>query len=58
LDVYKSRGKETFIVGAAFLYMYFVGAGTAAGVATVGLITWKLAQRLNIKNIKRKGSVV
>lgn len=45
-------------MGAAFLYMYFVGAGTAAGVATVGLITWKIAQRINIKKIKRKGSVV
>lgn len=44
-------------MGAAFLYMYFVGAGTAAGAATVGLITWKIVQRLN-KKVKRKGSIV
>jgi hypothetical protein len=45
-------------MGAAFLYMYFVGAGTAAGAATVGLITWKIVQRSNNKTTKKKGSIV
>lgn len=37
----------------AFFYMYVVGAGTAAGVSTIGLITWKIVTR---KNKGKKGS--
>lgn len=39
----------------AFIYMYFVGAGTSAGVATVGLLTWKIYQKMNHtrKQVKR-----
>lgn len=42
----------------AFIYMYFVGAGTAAGAATVGLITWKIVQKSNNKISKKKRGVV
>jgi hypothetical protein len=38
--------------------MYFVGAGTAAGVATIGLITWKIVLMSKNKKTKRKGSIV
>ncbi|MEH7126023.1 hypothetical protein V7127_22690 [Bacillus sp. JJ1773] len=44
-------------MGDAFIYMYFVGAGTAAGVATVGLITWKIVKRSNNKAPKKRGIV-
>ncbi|MDP4086024.1 MAG: hypothetical protein Q8934_15580 [Bacillota bacterium] len=44
-------------MGAAFLYMYFVGAGTAAGAATIGLITWKIVQRTNKKAARKRGIV-
>jgi hypothetical protein len=40
----------------AFVYMFFVGAGTAAGVAVVGLITWKIVKSSNNK-IKKRGIV-
>lgn len=40
----------------AFMYMYFVGLGTAAGVATVGLIVWKIVKRSNTK-VKKRGVV-
>lgn len=42
----------------AFMYMYVVGAGTAAGVATVGLITWKIIKRSNNKIGKKKRGIV
>lgn len=43
----------------AFIYMYFVGAGTALGVATVVLISYKVWQRMNNKvNKKRRKGVV
>jgi hypothetical protein len=34
--------------------MYFVGGGCASGVATVGLITWKIFQRMNNPKVKTK----
>jgi hypothetical protein len=37
----------------AFIYMFFIGSGTATGVAVVGLITWKVFQRMNNKPKKR-----
>lgn len=37
----------------AFIYMYFVGAGTAAGVATVGLISLKIVNRSKLPKKKR-----
>lgn len=42
----------------AFIYMYVVGAGTAAGVATVGLLTWKIVKKTNNKKVKQKRGVV
>lgn len=44
------------MVVEAFIYMYFVGLGTALGVGTVVFIGWKFLQRSNKKNIKRKGA--
>jgi hypothetical protein len=42
----------------AFMYMFFVGSGTAAGVAVVGLITWKIVSRsLNKETTKKRGIV-
>lgn len=42
----------------AFFYMYFVGAGTSAGVGTIVFIGWKVVQRSNKKQAtnKRKGA--
>lgn len=40
----------------AFIYMYFVGAGTSAGIASIGLLTWKIVQRSKNKVGKKKGS--
>lgn len=42
----------------AFIYMYVVGAGTAAGVATVGLIAWKIVTRAKNPQVKKKRGVV
>lgn len=42
----------------AFFYMYVVGAGTAAGAATVGLITWKIVKRSKNKTPKQKRGIV
>lgn len=41
----------------AFIYMYFVGAGTALGVATVALLSWKVYQRMNRKSKKKNKGV-
>lgn len=41
----------------AFIYMYFVGAGTALGVATVAWIGWKVVNRQKNKVVKRKGGI-
>jgi hypothetical protein len=41
----------------AFIYMYFVGAGTALGVATVAWIGWKVVTRQKNKVVKRKGGI-
>ncbi|WP_162178606.1 hypothetical protein [Virgibacillus salexigens] len=38
----------------AFMYMYVVGAGTAAGVASIAFVSWKIVQRSNSKQTKRK----
>ena len=37
----------------AFIYMYFVGAGTASGVATVAFLGWKVVQRSKNKTEKK-----
>lgn len=44
----------------AFLYFYFIGAGTAAGVASVAWIAWKVVQRSNKgkKETKKRKAVV
>lgn len=40
----------------AFIYMFFVGAGTSAGVACVAFASWKVYLRSTRKtNKKRKG---
>jgi hypothetical protein len=36
--------------------MYFVGAGTALGVASVALLSWKVWKKMNNKTRKRKGA--
>lgn len=42
----------------AFIYMFFIGSGTAAGVSVVGLLTWKIVLRsLNKKPKKKRGIV-
>jgi len=41
----------------AFFYMYFVGAGTAFGVATVAFISWKVFNRSKNKAGRRKGAM-
>lgn len=38
----------------AFIYMFFVGAGTAAGVASIAFVSWKVVQRSNNKPNKKK----
>jgi hypothetical protein len=40
----------------AFFYMFFVGSGTALGVACVVLLSWKVWKRMNNKTKKRKGA--
>ena len=40
----------------AFIYMYFVGLGTALGVGTVAFMGWKVVQKSNNKKMKRKGA--
>lgn len=41
----------------AFIYMYFVAAGAALGVATIAWIAWKVVQRSNRKVSTRKGAI-
>lgn len=38
----------------AFIYMYVVGAGTAAGVATVAFFGWKIFKKSNNKKPKQR----
>lgn len=45
------------VMADAFIYMYIVGSGCAAGVATVGLITWKIVKKMNLKTSKKRGIV-
>jgi len=42
----------------AFLYFYFIGSGTAAGVATIAWIGWKVVQRGNKKETKKRKAVI
>ncbi|WP_208592330.1 hypothetical protein [Gracilibacillus suaedae] len=42
----------------AFFYMFVVGAGTSAGVASVVFVSWKVYQRSANKQPKRKRKVV
>lgn len=42
----------------AFFYMYFVGAGTALGVATVAYFSWKVVTKQKNKAGKRKGAAI
>ncbi|MBK5447025.1 hypothetical protein [Peribacillus sp. TH24] len=45
------------MVVEAFIYMFFVGFGTALGVAAAALISFKVWQRMKSKtNRKRKGA--
>lgn len=41
----------------AFFYMYFVGAGTSAGIATIAFVGWKVVQRSKnkLKKTKKRG---
>lgn len=41
----------------AFVYMFFVGLGTALGVAAAALISWKVWQRMNRKTTKKRKGV-
>lgn len=38
----------------AFIYMYFIGAGTTLGVATIAFISWKVVIRSKNKTSKRR----
>lgn len=38
----------------AFIYMYFVGAGTSLGVASIVFLSYKVWQRMNNKTTIRK----
>lgn len=38
----------------AFMYMMVVGAGTATGVASVGLITWRIVLKIQNKRPKKQ----
>lgn len=41
----------------AFIYMFFIGSGTALGVACVAFISWKVVMHSKNKpNKKRKGA--
>jgi hypothetical protein len=42
----------------AFIYMFFVGSGTASGVAVIGLLTWKIVKRSENKQPKKKRGIV
>jgi hypothetical protein len=46
----------------AFVYMFFLGSGTALGVATIGFLSWFLVKKINQpktkKNKNRKGGKV
>lgn len=39
----------------AFIYMFFVGSGTALGVSSIAWISWKVVQRSNKKTVKKRG---
>jgi high-affinity Fe2+/Pb2+ permease len=41
----------------AFFYMFFVGAGTTLGAACVGLLSWKVWQRMNNQSVKKRKGV-
>lgn len=38
----------------AFIYMYFVGAGTALGIASVAWLSWKVVLKSKKKKTKNK----
>lgn len=42
----------------AFLYFYFIGAGTAAGVASIAWIGWKVVQRGSKRDARKRKAVV
>lgn len=46
------------MVVEAFIYMYFVGSGAAAGVASIVYISWKVYKRSTNKQTKKKRKVV
>lgn len=41
----------------AFFYMYVVGAGTAAGVASIAFLSWKVVQRSKVPKKKKKAGI-
>jgi len=45
-------------MGAAFVYMYFVGFGASLGVLSSVGIGWKIYNRSKNKTVKRKGAIV
>ena len=38
----------------AFMYMTVVGAGTATGVAFVGIVTWRIVEKMHNKKSKKQ----
>lgn len=38
----------------AFMYMVVVGAGTATGVAFVGIVTWRIIEKMREKKTKKQ----
>lgn len=41
----------------AFIYFFLIGSGLASGFAVVGFISWKVVQRSQLKQAKKKGVV-
>lgn len=41
----------------AFIYMYFVGAGTSLGIASIVLLSYKVFQRMKNKDSKKRKGV-
>lgn len=41
----------------AFIYFFFIGSGTATGFAVVAFISWKVVQRSQRKQTRKKGVI-
>jgi len=44
-------------MGEAFIYMYVLGSGAAAGVATIVIAMYLLYRKINSKPVKKRGIV-